>query len=110
MVGLSRLLCLLVILSGLTADALAQGRRFRPGDVAPPIGGLPPDWPGDPDGPRPPRPPGPPGPPVPIDPGWGGGCIGCGYSGNYYGGNVTAPRPAPPKRLQGESRNGVWYY
>ncbi len=39
-----------------------------------------------------------------------GGCYGCSYSGDYYGGNLGARRPAPPLRLQGQWRNGQWYY
>lgn len=42
--------------------------------------------------------------------GSGAGCYGCSYSGNYYGSNVTARRPAPPPRIQGQWRNGWWYY
>jgi hypothetical protein len=39
-----------------------------------------------------------------------GGCYGCSYSGDYYGSNAAARRPAPPLRLQGQWRNGWWYY
>ncbi len=39
-----------------------------------------------------------------------GGCNGCSYSGDYYGPTVRARRPAPALRLQGEWRNGWWYY
>jgi hypothetical protein len=42
--------------------------------------------------------------------GYGGGCYGCSYSGDYYGGAVAARRPAPPQRFQGQWRNGQWYY
>jgi hypothetical protein len=76
-----------------------------------------PGWPppsGEPPGAyyRPPAPPRPPGPPNGWPPGGQGfgGCFGCGYAGDYYGSNVTARRPAPPLRLQGQWRNGWWYY
>lgn len=43
-----------------------------------------------------------------------GGCYGCSYSGDYSGwGYGYAPpvrRPAPPPRIQGQWRNGLWYY
>lgn len=39
-----------------------------------------------------------------------GGCYGCSYVGDYNAGNVAARRPAPPLRLQGQWRNGWWYY
>ncbi len=39
-----------------------------------------------------------------------GGCYGCSYSGEYSGSNAGARRPAPPLRLQGQWRNGWWYY
>lgn len=43
-----------------------------------------------------------------------GGCYGCSYSGDYFGsGYGYAPpvrRPAPPPRIQGQWRNGLWYY
>ncbi|BDV35867.1 hypothetical protein [Methylocystis iwaonis] len=43
--------------------------------------------------------------------GRGYGCYGCAYVGDYdpNGGNVTLP-VAPPKRIQGQWRNGQWYY
>lgn len=64
---------------------------------------------------RPYPPPPPYGPPQPYGPGFPGGgqgygCLGCSYVGDYYGGNVTVPRPAPPLRIQGQWRNGWWYY
>lgn len=41
----------------------------------------------------------------------GGGCSNCGsFAGNYYGSNLAARPPAPPLRLQGQWRNGQWYY
>jgi hypothetical protein len=43
-----------------------------------------------------------------------GGCYGCSYSGDYFGSGAgpSAPvrRPAPPLRIQGQWRNGWWYY
>lgn len=39
-----------------------------------------------------------------------GGCYGCGNVGAYYGGDFATRRPAPPLRLQGQWRNGWWYY
>ena len=39
-----------------------------------------------------------------------GGCFGCSYVGDYYSGYYGGRRPAPPKRFQGEWRNGWWYY
>lgn len=44
-----------------------------------------------------------------------GGCNGCSYSGDYFGSGYYGPppparRPKPPLRLQGQWRNGVWYY
>jgi hypothetical protein len=43
-----------------------------------------------------------------------GGCNGCSYSGDYFGSGFGPPaaprRPAPPLRLQGQWRNGRWYY
>jgi len=39
-----------------------------------------------------------------------GGCFGCSYTGEYYGSNASVRRPAPPLRLQGQWRNGWWYY
>lgn len=38
-----------------------------------------------------------------------GGCYGCSYMGDYAG-NAPIRRPAPPLRLQGQWRNGWWYY
>jgi hypothetical protein len=38
-----------------------------------------------------------------------GGCYGCSYVGDYRP-NPGPPRPAPPLRLQGQWRNGWWYY
>lgn len=59
-------------------------------------------------------PPAPPPPPQQGYPGYGqqpyGGCYGCSYSGDYYANNGGARRPAPPLRLQGQWRNGWWYY
>lgn len=39
-----------------------------------------------------------------------GGCYGCSYAGDYIGSNVSRRGPAPPLRLQGQWRNGWWYY
>ncbi|WP_424361014.1 hypothetical protein [Methylocystis parvus] len=66
-----------------------------------------------PTGPAAPSPYAPPYPGVPSPgPAQGGygGCYGCSYVGDYYGSNVPARRPAPPLRLQGQWRNGWWYY
>ncbi len=46
---------------------------------------------------------------------YGYDCPGCGYGyggiiGSYNSGNPIPTMPEPPPRLQGESRNGVWYY
>ncbi len=38
-----------------------------------------------------------------------GGCYGCSYVGDYRP-NPGPRRPAPPLRLQGQWRNGWWYY
>lgn len=40
------------------------------------------------------------------------GCIGCSYIGDYNpnAGNPPVKPMAPPKRIQGEWRNGQWYY
>ncbi len=38
-----------------------------------------------------------------------GGCAGCSYVGDYRP-NPGPRRPAPPLRLQGQWRNGWWYY
>jgi len=48
-------------------------------------------------------------------PDYGYDCPGCGYGyggiiGSYNSGNPIPTMPEPPPRLQGESRNGVWYY
>lgn len=91
-----RLFTILVLLS---FSSLAQAQGMPP---------APPMWGGYP--PRPSQPP----PPQQGDFGAGqqgyGGCYGCSYTGDYYGSNVTARRPAPPLRLQGQWRNGWWYY
>lgn len=44
--------------------------------------------------------------------GYGYGCIGCSYIGDYNpnAGNPPVKPMAPPKRIQGEWRNGQWYY
>jgi hypothetical protein len=39
-----------------------------------------------------------------------GGCYGCSYVGDWRPHSGTARRPAPPPRLQGQWRNGWWYY
>jgi hypothetical protein len=108
------------------AAARADDFRAGPGRVGldrPSGGGYvvpPPDGgPGRPAYPR--QPSGGPGYPGggPVNPGGGGwadggqwqnGCIGCGYSGGYYGSNVTVVPPAPPPRYMGQWRNGQWYY
>ncbi|MGJ0507131.1 MAG: hypothetical protein ACR652_08330 [Methylocystis sp.] len=38
-----------------------------------------------------------------------GGCYGCSYMGDYHP-SPGPRRPAPPLRLQGQWRNGWWYY
>jgi hypothetical protein len=38
-----------------------------------------------------------------------GGCYGCSYMGDYRP-SPGHRRPAPPLRLQGQWRNGWWYY
>jgi|APDOM4702015073_1054812.scaffolds.fasta_scaffold382395_1 hypothetical protein len=38
-----------------------------------------------------------------------GGCYGCSYMGDYRP-SPGPRRPAPPLRLQGQWRNGWWYY
>jgi hypothetical protein len=54
-------------------------------------------------------------PGAPPQPG-AGGCYGCSYSGDRWGGGWGYPpaptfrRPAPPPRIQGQWRNGWWYY
>jgi len=73
-----------------------------------------------PGAPPPFMPPSPQTPPAPAAPYPGaaqqgyGGCYGCSYSGDYFGsGYGYAPpvrRPAPPPRIQGQWRNGLWYY
>jgi hypothetical protein len=44
--------------------------------------------------------------------GWGGCAAGCSYYGDYNSNNGAPSKPAmaPAKRIQGEWRNGLWYY
>ncbi len=85
--------------------ALAQGGMGAPPSPpgpampAPPIGGAPGQWAGQGAGQA----------AAPEQQGYAG-CYGCSYSGDYHGSNVTGRRPAPPLRLQGQWRNGWWYY
>jgi hypothetical protein len=51
---------------------------------------------------------GPGGPQGPGQPAYGG-CYGCSYVGDWRP-TPGARRPAPPLRLQGQWRNGWWYY
>lgn len=87
------------LLSGVLLAMAARADESGAWRVVPPV----PPGPGG----RPPFPPSPPSPPG--FPGYGG-CIGCSYSGDYYGGGAGVRRPAPPLRLQGQWRNGWWYY
>jgi hypothetical protein len=96
--------------------ALAQGYGGRAGPMD--AGQTPPGAPPPPMSP-PMSPPVSPGP-SPYPPAYGaagagqwGGQAAYGYGGTYMGDYQQAPgprRPAPPLRLQGQWRNGLWYY
>lgn len=80
--------------------ALAQGAAAPPPSALPPQGaGAPGQWAGQGVGQG-----------AGFGPQGYGGCYGCSYTGDYYGSNGAARRPAPPLRLQGQWRNGRWYY